>query len=115
MATVSALLLYTAHRTHVCRPDAWARYTEAISLEPGNHLAHTTHDGEGEKPKEVSWFTPEHYVTTVHAQQELKINGRFADRWIVRGPSAYPDGGFRLAVQIDNEANDVDHLHASNA
>ena len=70
-----------------------------------NHLAHTTHDGEGEKPKEVSWFTPEHYVTTVHAQKELKINGRFADRWIVRGPSAYPDGGFRLAVQIDNEEN----------
>lgn len=41
MATVSALLLYTAHRTHVCRPDAWARYTEAINLEPGNHLAHS--------------------------------------------------------------------------
>ncbi len=76
----------------------------------GNALAHTTHDGSdgSEKPKEVSWFTPEHYVTTVHAQQELKISGRFADRWIIRGPSAYPDGGFRLAVQIDKEANDVD-------
>ena len=45
----------------------------------------------------------------------VQLSGRFGDRWIIRGPSADPDGGFRIAVQMDQDRSSDGQLKENGA